>query len=80
MSLCAVGNADYTSGLYSVTFLGGQSAASTNVLITSDSLDENTEEFGLTLQTPSFGTINDALDTATVFISDDDRTLPNIIQ
>jgi hypothetical protein len=55
-----------------VTFEPGSIASTLSVAITEDTMIEEIEQFGITLQTPSLGSVDPTAGSAAVFITDTD--------
>ena len=70
--MLTIGDVDYYSGSYSVTFLTGMTSVSLNISITDDDVLENNENFYLTIDENLSSITAGSTDRAIVNILDDD--------
>ena len=63
---------DFEEGVVNATFVQGSTSSTCTVAVSGDDLIEETEEFMITLQNPSLGTVDQSAGSATVFITDDE--------
>ena len=70
--MLTIGNVDYDSGSYNVTFLAGMTSESLNISITDDDILENNENFYLAIDESLSSITAGSTDRAIVNILDDD--------
>jgi hypothetical protein len=68
---------DFDAGIRNLTFNLGSTSEMLTVAITEDTIIEETEQFSITLQSPSFGSVDPTAGSATVFITDNESKTGN---